>query len=98
MTKPPEETVSVRAVVLGRVQGVWFRAWMIEQANRLGLSGWVRNRADGGVEAVFSGPKAKVEEMIAACWSGPSAARVENVAVEPCDPPGGAWFIQRASA
>jgi acylphosphatase len=97
MATSPEETVSVRAVVSGRVQGVWFRSWIIEQASRLGLAGWVRNRADGGVEAVFSGPKTKVDEMIAACWSGPSAARVANVAVAPCDPPGGAGFIQRAS-
>ena len=97
MTTSPEETVSVRAVVSGRVQGVWFRAWTVEQAIRLGLAGWVRNRADGSIEAVFSGPRSKVDEMIAACWSGPSAARVENVAVEPCDPPGGAGFIQRSS-
>lgn len=92
-----EETISVRVVVTGRVQGVWFRAWTVEQAGRLGLAGWVRNRDGGSVEAVFSGPRAKVDEMVAACWRGPSAARVEDVAVEPCDPPGGAGFIQRSS-
>lgn len=97
MIKSPEETVSVRVVVTGRVQGVWFRAWTVEQAGRRGLAGWVRNRFDGGVEAVFSGPRSKVEDMIAACRRGPSAARVENVAVEPCDPPGGVGFIQRSS-
>jgi acylphosphatase len=97
MTKPPEETVSVHAVITGRVQGVWFRAWTVEQAGRLGLAGWVRNRLDGAVEAVFSGPRPKVEEMLAACRRGPPAARVENVAVEPCDPPGGVGFIQRSS-
>ncbi|MEK7245334.1 MAG: acylphosphatase [Pseudomonadota bacterium] len=97
MATSPEDTVSVRAVGSGRVQGVWFRAWMVAPAIRLGLAGWVRNRSDGGVEAVFSGPRSKVDEMVAACWSGPSAARVENVAIEPCAPPGGAGFIQRAS-
>jgi acylphosphatase len=97
MTASPEETISVRVVVMGRVQGVWFRAWTVEQASQLGLKGWVRNRAGGAVEAVFSGPRAKVDEMIAACRRGPSAARVDDVAVEPCDPPGGAGFIQRTS-
>lgn len=97
MATSPEEIVSVRAVISGRVQGVWFRAWTVEQASRLGLAGWVRNRFDGGVEAVFSGPRSKVEEMIATCRRGPSAARVENVAVEPCAAPGGLGFIQRSS-
>ncbi|MBM3950368.1 MAG: acylphosphatase [Rhodospirillales bacterium] len=97
MTPESEETLSVRVVITGRVQGVWFRAWTVEQAGRLGLAGWVRNRAGGAVEAVFSGPRAKVDEMIAACRRGPPAARVEDVAVEPCDPPGGAGFIQRSS-
>ena len=97
MATSPEEIVSVRAVISGRVQGVWFRAWTVEQASRLGLAGWVRNRFDGGVEAVFSGPKTKVEKMVSICWHGPSAARVENVAVEPCEAPGGLGFIQRSS-
>ena len=48
MATSPEEIVSVRAVISGRVQGVWFRAWTVEQASRLGLAGWVRNRFDGG--------------------------------------------------
>lgn len=97
MTTTYEDTISVRVVVTGRVQGVWFRAWAVEQAGRLGLAGWIRNRSSGAVEAVFSGPRSKVDEMVAACRRGPPAARVDDVAVELCDPPGGVGFIQRSS-
>jgi acylphosphatase len=67
----------------GRVQGVWFRAWTEKQAVALGLDGWVRNRDDGSVEALFSGDDAKVDQMIAACHDGPPASRVEDVLVVP---------------
>ncbi|MCC2110797.1 MAG: acylphosphatase [Hyphomicrobiales bacterium] len=67
---------SVHVVIRGRVQGVAYRAWTRRNAAALELSGWVRNRADGTVEAVFSGPEATVEEMIAACRRGPMGARV----------------------
>jgi acylphosphatase len=70
-------TVSVR--IRGRVQGVWFRGWTEEQAAVRGLRGWVRNRRDGSVEALFCGPTALVQGMIDACWKGPPAARVEAV-------------------
>ena len=70
---------AVRVVISGRVQGVWFRGWTIETATRRGLDGWVRNRRDGTVEAVFSGPKEAVEGMVEACWSGPAMARVVDV-------------------
>jgi len=73
----------VRAVISGRVQGVWYRAWTREQASRLGLSGWVRNRRDGTVEAVFFGSEEAVEEMLAACREGPPHAVVAGVVVEP---------------
>ncbi len=97
MTEAKDEIVSVRAVIRGRVQGVWFRAWTVEQATRLRLSGWVRNRTDGSVEAIFSGPKTAVAEMLTACNRGPTAAGVDDVDVEPCPPPGGLGFVQRAS-
>ena len=71
---------SVRVRITGRVQGVWFRAWTVQQARRLGLAGWVRNRSDGSVEALLSGPEQRVEEMIRLCGAGPSAARVDSVA------------------
>jgi len=71
--------VTVRVRIRGRVQGVWYRGWTEEEAARRGLRGWVRNRRDGSVEALFSGPAAIVGDMIEACWKGPPAARVEAV-------------------
>jgi len=75
----------VHVRIRGRVQGVWFRAWTVEQAQGLGLDGWVRNRADGSVEAVFSGPEDQVESMIAACHDGPLLAAVDEVVSEPAE-------------
>ena len=72
---------TVRLRIRGLVQGVWFRAWTKAEARALGLDGWVRNRADGSVEALLSGPGAQVEAMIAACRQGPRAARVDDIAV-----------------
>jgi acylphosphatase len=73
----PDITVSVR--IRGRVQGVWYRGWTEEEAARRGLRGWVRNRRDGSVEALFCGPSAVVQDMVDACRKGPPAARVEAV-------------------
>jgi acylphosphatase len=73
-------TDTIRHVVIrGRVQGVGYRAWVEYQAGLRQLAGWVRNRRDGSVEAVFAGREAVVSEMIAACRRGPSAARVDAV-------------------
>ena len=63
----------------GRVQGVFFRAWVMDQARRLGLAGWVRNLWDGRVEAVFEGPPAVVDQMVVLCHEGPDRARVISV-------------------
>ena len=70
---------AVQVVIRGRVQGVGFRAWVQHQAELHGLDGWVRNRADGTVEAAFSGPANLVDVMLKACESGPRGARVEQV-------------------
>ncbi|HEV2558867.1 MAG TPA: acylphosphatase [Microvirga sp.] len=70
---------TVHAIVHGRVQGVGFRAWVQHQAELRGLEGWVRNRRDGTVEAVVSGPAPAVDAMLAACRQGPASARVERV-------------------
>ena len=63
----------------GKVQGVWFRAWTEREARRLGLDGWVRNRSDGTVEALFAGRAAAVEEMLRLCGEGPPMAEVRRV-------------------
>ncbi len=67
--------------ITGRVQGVGYRAWVIETARRLGLRGWVRNRRDGSVEALVIGEDDPVAAIIEACREGPFAARVTEVAV-----------------
>lgn len=72
---------AVRVKIKGRVQGVWFRAWTEGEARKLALEGWVRNRRDGTVEALFHGPSDAVDRMVTACRTGPPAARVEDVAV-----------------
>jgi acylphosphatase len=64
-------------IVRGRVQGVGFRAFVEHQALRRGLEGWVRNRRDGSVEAVFSGEREKVDAIVEACRRGPFSARVD---------------------
>ncbi|MHB1389740.1 MAG: acylphosphatase [Thermoleophilia bacterium] len=65
--------------ISGRVQGVFFRAWVLDDARRLGLAGWVRNRFDGSVEAVFEGTPESVELMVKKCHEGPDHARVDTV-------------------
>lgn len=70
-----------RVVVRGGVQGVGFRAWTEREARRHALCGWVRNRRDGSVEAVFCGSPERVAAMIADCWNGPPVASVEFVDV-----------------
>jgi acylphosphatase len=70
---------TVHVLIQGRVQGVGFRAWTHHQAELHGLKGWVRNRRDGAVEAVFSGPEDLVEVVLKACRQGPRGAVVERV-------------------
>ena len=84
--------VAVRVVIEGRVQGVWFRGWTEDEARARGLSGWVRNRSDGSVEALFSGPRAMVREMIALAREGPPMARVVALTEHPAAPPEEAGF------
>lgn len=78
---------TVRVAISGLVQGVGFRAWTEREAVLRNLSGWVRNRRDGSVEAVFSGEAAVVDDMVAACWKGPYDAMVEAVEVTAHDEP-----------
>jgi acylphosphatase len=75
-----ERRAVIRVVVHGRVQGVGYRAWVEDTAAIRGIDGWVRNRTDGTVEAVFAGAPAAVAAMVEACGRGPPSARVERVA------------------
>ena len=81
--------------VSGRVQGVFFRAWAKEQADALGVSGWVRNRSDGSVEGLVAGEEEAVAAMIDRLRSGPPAAKVERLTEEPSDEPAGEGFAVR---
>jgi acylphosphatase len=85
---------AVRVMIRGTVQGVWYRGWTVDQASSRGLRGWVRNRRDGAVEALFIGVADKVEAMIEA-RSGPPAARVEAVERFPADDERVTGFEQR---
>ena len=74
---------AIRQVTIrGRVQGVGYRAWVEYEATRRDLEGWVRNRRDGSVEALFAGAEEVVSAMIESCRRGPSSARVEAVREE----------------
>ncbi|MAR56250.1 MAG: acylphosphatase [Rickettsiales bacterium] len=76
---------TVHVVVSGRVQGVGYRAWTKANARKRGLSGWVRNRQDGSVEAVFAGATDQVDDMLTACKEGPLACRVRDISVSTWD-------------
>jgi acylphosphatase len=74
-----EPPIVRRLLIRGRVQAVGYRAWTEDTALIRGVDGWVRNCADGSVEAVFAGPRATVDAMIEACRRGPPSARVERI-------------------
>lgn len=67
--------------ITGRVQGVFYRDWFVEQARGIGITGWVRNRADGSVEAVVSGSPEMIEAIVAKAHQGSPPSRVEDVVV-----------------
>jgi acylphosphatase len=78
---------SKRLIISGRVQGVGYREWMVEKARALGVSGWVRNRIDGSVEALVAGDTAAVEELLRLCRRGPRMAEVVSIDEDLADPP-----------
>jgi acylphosphatase len=82
-------------VVRGHVQGVFFRDSTRRDALRRGVAGWVSNRRDGAVEAVFEGPPADVEALVAFCSSGPRGAAVEDISVSEEPPEGLSGFEVR---
>lgn len=78
---------TVHVVITGRVQGVGYRAWAADEAIARGLSGWVRNRRNGSVEALFSGDTEAVESMLTACWEGPPPAEVAGIKADDAPAP-----------
>ncbi|EPS58492.1 hypothetical protein M569_16324, partial [Genlisea aurea] len=85
----------VKVVIKGRVQGVFYRNWTVDNAAELGLKGWVRNRRDGSVEALFSGSPEKVRQMENRCRSGPPDAIVTGVDVFPSSEDPGITFERK---
>lgn len=86
-----------RLVIAGQVQGVGYRDWMVRKARELGVSGWVRNRRDGTVEALVAGEVASVEELSRMCRRGPRLAEVTSISEEMAEPPAEPGFHQVAS-
>lgn len=78
---------SVHVIISGRVQGVGFRAFVVGEAEALGLDGWVRNRRDGTVEAVFAGDEHEIQHILMELNAGPPAAAVTDVRPGPYDGP-----------
>jgi len=74
-----EKRNTVHVIIEGRVQGVGYRAWVEREARGKGLAGWVRNRTDGSVEAVFCGDDQAVRTMVESCARGPRAASVSTL-------------------
>ena len=89
---------SVRLHITGRVQGVGYRAWMMRRASAFGLRGWVRNRADGSVEALVIGDEDRVAAIVEACREGPLGARVSDVAVSEAADDGSPGFTPKPTA
>lgn len=89
---PPSESIRARVIVSGKVQGVAYRYTTFQEANQLGVGGWVRNLPDGRVEAIFEGSKEAVEAIVRWCHRGPRAAVVKEVAVEYQEPEGMSEF------
>jgi acylphosphatase len=82
-------------LITGRVQGVWFRQSCADQARLAQVHGWVRNRPDGRVEAVFEGDERALDAMVAWCWVGPPLASVSTVEVVEEEPEGLQQFSVR---
>lgn len=89
---------AVRVIIEGRVQGVGFRAWVVREARQRRLSGWVRNRQNGSVEALFAGDTATVDAMLQACRAGPRLAAVRDITSSPADDEGWGDFSIRPDA
>lgn len=83
--------------IRGRVNGVGYRDWMVGEATRLGVQGWVRNRADGSVEALVAGDAAAVGALLTACRAGPPLARVEQIDEDFAEPPAEPGFRRTAT-
>ena len=81
MSSPPKNTLTLNMKITGKVQGVGFRFFVLQQAQKLGINGWVSNKSNGDVEALAQGEKADLELFIAKVKQGPAFSRVEDVSL-----------------
>ncbi len=87
--------MAVRLRIHGRVQGVWYRGWLVEEAAAHAVKGWVRNRSDGTVEAVLDGSPVAVRALIDRCREGPPHARVDRIEELPAGDLPASGFVQK---
>lgn len=92
-----DDLTHLRLRIEGYVQAVGYRNFVISEATRLGVDGWIRNRSDGTVEALVSGPNAEVETLIGLCMKGPLGARIGNVEMHKAEAPAEKGFHRRPS-
>lgn len=92
-----DDLTSLRLRIEGFVQAVGYRNFAIIEARKLALDGWIRNRTDGTVEVLVSGPTKTVETFVALCMRGPPGARVNNVELHNAEPPEAKGFNRRPS-
>ena len=92
-----EETTTLKLKIEGFVQAVGYRNFAMDEAKKLGLDGWVRNRSNGEVEILISGEEAAVNTFITACAKGPAGSQVKGVGMEKADPPAEKGFHRRPS-
>jgi acylphosphatase len=88
-------TNTIHVIISGRVQGVGYRAWTVATARTMRVKGWVRNRTNGTVEAIFSGTDEQLAKMIEACYDGPPTARVDAVKQSATQESAGDDFISK---
>jgi len=88
---------ATHVIITGRVQGVGFRDWLVAQAHKLGIAGWVRNVGDDGVEALLAGDPGAVEECLHACRRGPPYASIDTITDRIAEPPADPGFVKRPS-
>ncbi len=92
-----DDLTSLRLRIEGFVQAVGYRNFTIVEARKLALDGWIRNRSDGTVEVLVSGPTKTVETFVGLCMRGPPGARVNNVELHKAEPPEAKGFNRRPS-
>lgn len=97
MTEENVDITTLRFRIEGFVQAVGYRNYLIREARKLGLDGWVRNRSDGTVEALASGTTKAIEAFFTVCARGPAGSRVDNVEMHKAEPPAEKGFHRHPS-